>query len=120
VRNAESEEVDRAGLLEQVAGGDLGLLKEVVGVFLDDSPAMLADVKQAVDRGDAAALRRAAHKLKGVVANFGAPAAVAAALRLEEMGLGQDLSGAAAAYDELAAALGRLRPELERILGTED
>src|SRR5207249_379337 len=37
--------LDRTELLDRLVGGDVELLKEVVGVFLDSYPAMLAAVK---------------------------------------------------------------------------
>jgi HPt (histidine-containing phosphotransfer) domain-containing protein len=85
-------------------------------MFLDISPGMVADAKRAVDRGDAEAVRRAAHAVKGMAANLGAKAAAAAALRLEDLGRAGDLAAAAAASDDLAAAVERLRPVLTGLL----
>jgi HPt (histidine-containing phosphotransfer) domain-containing protein len=109
------EELNRADLLDRVEG-DRELLKEVVDLFRTTYPGMLADVKQAVDRRDAPALMRSAHTLKGVVANFGAKAAYAAALRLENQGRAQDLGPADEAYAALAAAVERLAAALTRLL----
>src|SRR5262249_28940333 len=55
---AADAELDRDDLLNRLVGGDAELLKEVVGVFLDSCPAMLAELKQAVDRRDASAVQR--------------------------------------------------------------
>jgi PAS domain S-box-containing protein len=112
------EELDCSELMDQVAG-DLGLLREVVRVFLETYPGMLAQVKEAVDRRDATALYRSAHALRGVVSNFRSRAADAA-LRLELMGRNQDLSGAEEAHVALASALERLRPALARLLASPD
>ena len=49
-------------------------------------PKLLDGIRGAAERGDAQGMERAAHKLKGSVANFAAPAAYDAALRLEVMG----------------------------------
>ena len=54
------------------------------------------------------ALERAAHTLKGAVGNFSAQGAYAAALRVEMMGRGGDLTHAAAAYAELEQEVARL------------
>jgi len=51
--------------------------------------------------GDGRALERAAHSLKGTVMSFGAQTAGEAALRLEVMGRGGDLTQAAIACTEL-------------------
>jgi HPt (histidine-containing phosphotransfer) domain-containing protein len=109
------EELNRADLLDRVEG-DFGLLKEVVDVFRDTYPGMLVELKQAVDRRDAAALTRTAHTLKGMVANFGARAAFAAALRLETLGRAQDLTQVDEAYATLVAAVDRLDLALTRLL----
>ena len=49
-------------------------------------------------------------KSKGSIANFAAPAAFDAALRLEVMGRGGHLDRATEALDELASALEDLKP----------
>jgi CheY-like chemotaxis protein len=95
-------------------GGDRRLLREMLGLFLGESPAMLAAVERAVASGDAGALRRAAHVLKGSVANFAAPRPVEAARVLEKMGVEGDLSGAPKALRELEEALQEFRHAAEQ------
>jgi len=95
-------------------GGDRRLLREMLGLFLGESPAMLAAVERAVASGDAGALRRAAHALKGSVANFAAPRPVEAARVLEKMGVEGDLSGAPQALRELEEALQEFRHAAEQ------
>ncbi|AEG51110.1 Hpt domain protein [Sphingobium chlorophenolicum L-1] len=70
----------------QNADGDEGLLIELAGVFIDECPEMMRQVRAAIDRRDARELRRAAHSLKGSAHIFAASEAGAAAFRLEEMG----------------------------------
>lgn len=88
--------------------GDCDLLAEIAGIFLSDAPAMVVDVVAAIASGDAEAVSRAAHRLKGSVLIFGAPGAAAAALRLETTGRAGDLSTA----DDDAA---HLRAEVDRL-----
>lgn len=107
---------DEAALLERVEG-DAELLREVVELFRADSPRLMEEVRAAVVAGDAAALKRAAHTLKGAAGNFGAAAVVAAALELEAMGRAGDLGGAAPARDRLEAALGSLNAALGVLAG---
>jgi HPt (histidine-containing phosphotransfer) domain-containing protein len=95
---------DEAALRERVEG-DMELLREIIELFLEDGPRLIAEVRAAVAAGDAVALKRAAHTLKGAASNFGAGAVVAAALELETMGRTGDLSGAAPVRDRLEAAL---------------
>ncbi len=77
--------VDKAQLLARV-GGDLVLLGELVDLFLDTGGEMLSQVEHAVRQGNAEAIERAAHTLKGSVGNFAADRAFEAALKLETMG----------------------------------
>ena len=97
----------------QRVDGDLDLLAEIAGLFLSDAPAMLADVLAAVAAGDAQEVARTAHRLKGSLLTFGAPAAADAALRLETNGRAGDLATAQADADCLAAETDRLFLELE-------
>jgi HPt (histidine-containing phosphotransfer) domain-containing protein len=103
--------VDHERLLERV-GGDRKALRRLVRVFLEDSPKQLAGIRAALAAGDAPALRAAAHALKGAVANFAAPAAAAAALRLQQLGENSDLSRAPGALSVLAHELQRVRRAL--------
>src|ERR1700676_33856 len=80
--------LDRQLALSRV-GGDLELLREIAILFLDECPRALLEIQRALAAEDAVKLENAAHSLKGSVANFGASAAVAAALRLEQMGRSQ-------------------------------
>jgi HPt (histidine-containing phosphotransfer) domain-containing protein len=86
-------------------GGDRGLLAELATIYLEDEAAQIAAVAEAVEGGDAERVRRAAHAIKGSVANFGAGRAHAAALAMEMAGRNGDLSCA-------PALLGTLRREL--------
>jgi len=89
--------------------GDAGLLAEMVGLFLQDYPRLLAAMREAIACGDAKSLERAAHTLKGAVSNFAAPAATAATLRLEQMGRQANLTQAEEAFAALEAELDRLK-----------
>jgi HPt (histidine-containing phosphotransfer) domain-containing protein len=109
--NSQLANLDRALALERV-GGDTELLQEVARLFLDDCPNSIASIRSAIEAQDAKALERAAHNLKGAVANFGAEATVHAARRLEEMGRTGQLDQVETAFQALKAALERLTPEL--------
>ncbi|HEX4824120.1 MAG TPA: response regulator [Candidatus Polarisedimenticolaceae bacterium] len=91
--------------------GDRALLREMIEIFLADAPAMVGAIRSALEAGDAETLRRAAHALKGSVANFAAARAVAEAKTLETMGASGDLSGAAAVLARLENALERFRTD---------
>jgi len=95
-------------------GGDENLLRELLELFLADAPRMVSEVRDAIDAKDAEALRRAAHALKGSVANFGAGGAVDAARRLETMGAAGNLADARAALSELEQALDAFKEEASK------
>jgi two-component system sensor histidine kinase/response regulator len=106
--------VDREVALSRV-GGDVELLREIAGLFLEDYPKVMADLREAVAKSDAKAVERTAHALKGSVANFGAQAAVDAALSLETMGRAQQLGKVVEVLQTLEQALAALRPALESL-----
>ena len=98
-------------ILERL-GGDLRLARRVGRFFVEDYPVTMSRISEAIARGDAGALMREAHALKGSVANFAAPAARESAARLEELGRGGDLSAA----QEVCATLRGQLLRVERAL----
>jgi two-component system sensor histidine kinase/response regulator len=101
--------------LRESVGGNEALAQRIAALFVEQCPRLMAAVRDAVDRGDAAALFDGAHTLKGAVANFPAPAAFEAAERLETIGRGGDLMAARDAYTALEQAIDRLQTELARL-----
>ena len=86
----------------KLVGGDEDILKEVIGVFLEqDYPEQLRHLKDGIRQGDAQTVKAAAHAVKGAVRSFGSATLSATALRLEEMGRNNDLTGAEAALQQL-------------------
>ena len=98
------------------AGGDEELLREIAALFLDDYPRTLEDLRTAIAAGVACDIEHHAHSLKGSVANFGAPEAVAAALSLEQQGRNQTIDDSPSGLQRLESALSALKPELESLL----
>jgi PAS domain S-box-containing protein len=78
--------------------------REVAGLFLEEAPNMLRDIREALGRGDAAGLRKAAHTLKGAVGYLDATA-FETALELEELGRAGDLGGATGVCARLDAQI---------------
>ncbi len=96
-------------LLFKMVEGDMEFLREIVQVFLEESPAYLAEVRAAIERGDASELQGKAHRLKGVVSGLAGSAASRAAYCLEQIGREGDLSGANQAYSVLETEMERFR-----------
>jgi PAS domain S-box-containing protein len=111
---AETPALDVAAALERI-DGDQELLAEVAGLFRRDCPVMLENIRDAIDRQDAVALEREAHKLKGSLGAFSAKPAFEAALRLEVLGERRNLQEAVGAYQLLEAEIDRLAPILETL-----
>ncbi len=102
---------DREEALNRV-GGDPEVLREIAELLIETLPGHLSGMRAAIARGDAPALGRAAHSLKGAVATFGARSAVDAAVRLETLAQENDLGGAEESFRALQDALTRLEAGL--------
>ncbi|NLI75253.1 MAG: Hpt domain-containing protein [Candidatus Riflebacteria bacterium] len=98
---------DQEGVLARL-DGDAALGREILAVFLQDTPGRLAALEEAVGRGRPDDVRILAHALKGAAANVGALAFSRAAQAVEKAaraGLTPDLPGLIA---RLAGELARL------------
>lgn len=83
---------DQAAMMERL-GDDAELMVEIVDLLLEDIPLRLAELRAATTPD---AVRRAAHAIKGAVANVGGDAAAAAMLAVEHaaaQGRMEDLLG---------------------------
>jgi HPt (histidine-containing phosphotransfer) domain-containing protein len=89
-------------------GDDRELLKAIIEIYLEDSPALLEKVRRAVMGNDPPALHRAAHSLKGLAVTLSAGDVATAASRLEHMGSSRSLADAALAVTELESRLKEL------------
>ena len=90
------------------------LAREIIKLFFIETPRILSELRRAVEVKDAAALKRAAHSMRGMIANFSAPQAVDTAAVLEEMGKSGDLARAGEAFTVLDRQLVHLRSALAR------
>jgi two-component system sensor histidine kinase/response regulator len=81
--------------------GDRELLSRMIQVFLSENPALLERTRCAVAARDGTALERAAHTLRGALANFAAREAGGTARRLDESAAQADWNTAAATHTDL-------------------
>jgi HPt (histidine-containing phosphotransfer) domain-containing protein len=114
---AEPAVFDRDAALERM-DGDVDLLKELVGLFLDECPQHMAEIREALTHRDATMLLQAAHTLKGSVGNFGAREALEGARQLETIAHEQDWEHADEAWATLEAAIDRLKPVMAEVCQT--
>jgi PAS domain S-box-containing protein len=107
-------------LLERL-DGDREFLLRLIKIFLRSYPQPLADVREAVAVGDAAALWDAAHKLRGALANLLGCDKIDAVLKLESMARQGQLGDAAGQCEELQRSMELLREQLDACLkGAEE
>src|SRR5688572_8417984 len=93
-------------------------LNTIIALFLEKTPALLAELRDAVTRGDLDGVRRSAHTIKGTSATLGVRALSEKCRRLEERARAGDLQEAAASLSEIEEAYrgaeAALRVEIER------
>ncbi|HJU87202.1 MAG TPA: response regulator [Gemmatimonadota bacterium] len=103
--------------LREDLGGEAPV-EQVVGLFLEKMPAILAELRDAVTRGDLEGVRRSAHTIKGTSATLGARDLSEKCGRLEERARAGEV-GDATALSEIAeswrAAEAALRAEIGRL-----
>jgi PAS domain S-box-containing protein len=102
--------------LNKMVDGDTDFLAELIDTFLEDAPQLLADLRQALEQGDAAGLRLAAHTLKSNSVDFGAATLAKLCQELETMGKAGVLAGAnqlvmqaETEYEQVKVALATVR-----------
>lgn len=92
-------------------------LREIIGIFLEDTPQRIAELETSLAEGDANRFTRAAHSIKGSSANLGATELRAAAERLEHHSRQDGLGGVDSMIAEIKAAYDRARQALEALAG---
>jgi PAS domain S-box-containing protein len=99
---SDNSAIDVAVVEELLAmlGGDPKYLVELIDSYLQTTPPLLEKLTQSLADGDEAGLRMAAHTLKSGSADFGAMTLSQVCAKLEEMGKGGNLEGAASLVAE--------------------
>ena len=92
--------------------GDHELLRDVMASFLEQSPKLMAALRQAVAESAADDLQKAAHTLKGTVRCFGENRVFENADQLDKMGQNGNLQGAEETLTKLQREMARLIPAL--------
>jgi len=110
---AATQEVLNPEVFLERVGGERSAALRLIELFLADYPETLRRIRSAIRGADADALARAAHSLKGSVANFAAPRAVRAAQALVDAARAGRLDDASA----LCADLGKELQLLKKALG---
>jgi len=103
----ESPYWSRSKMLKQM-GGDETLLKEIMTIFLTESPEMLSRMEQSLLHHDPSMLEQAAHRLKSDLGYLGATETARLASQLEESGRAGNIEGVAKLLAELKSQMVRL------------
>jgi CheY-like chemotaxis protein/HPt (histidine-containing phosphotransfer) domain-containing protein len=106
--------LDRESALKRV-GGDAGLLREMAGLFLEDTPALLGEMQAALSAGDSATVARGAHRLKGAVSNFDVGHLTELAAHLETAAAAGNVEVITPLFQQLKIGLAVFQTELESL-----
>ena len=117
----ESESMDKKTVFDlqtalENTGGDRELLAELCDVFDEEYPGLTKSIQDGISSGDARAIHRAAHSLKGAVTPFAAKAVYQAAWKLEETTAEGDVSNAAELFENLNREIERFRNAIRQSL----
>jgi histidine phosphotransfer protein HptB len=94
---------------------DNAFLKEIIGIFLEDTPQRIAELKQCLVSFDQPTFTRAAHSIKGSASNLGAIKVRALAEKLEHQSRNSGLNGLESLMGSLESEFAIAKNELERI-----
>lgn len=110
--------IDLAALtnLRTIGGGDPAFVAEIVQMFREDTPPRLDDLDRHAVAGDATALAKVAHSLKGSAGNFGARQFRVLIERIEAIAHTGDLAAAPAAIADLRSEYARVLDALDAAL----
>ena len=115
-KKAESTSVDWKTAFETV-GGDEGLLKELLRVFVDDQAKLVKKFKFAIESGNPREVRLSAHSFRGSLRHLGVVAASQVAGRIEELATTDpSLAGASELCEEFSALVDEAVVEITRYL----
>jgi two-component system, sensor histidine kinase and response regulator len=93
--------------------GEPDKLARIVGLFIEDVPLRLDELRQAVERGEAQKVEETAHMLKGGSGYMGAVRMAEICAGIQGLGTYGELSRVPQLLDDLEAEFKRIRPALE-------
>jgi HPt (histidine-containing phosphotransfer) domain-containing protein len=93
-------EFDSDELLDRIEG-DRALFMDIVKIFLEDTPGLISALEAGVKSGNAEAVEKTAHAIKGSCAMISAKRLETLTHKLESMGRNGDLTGSYDLYQEV-------------------
>ncbi len=91
-------------------------LREIVTIYLEDTPLRIAELEQSLASADQPKFTRAAHSIKGSSANLGAMAVRAVAEQLEHQSAKQGLDQVSPLLSALKTEFARAQVEFARLV----
>ena len=110
-------DLEKSAALREINSDD-ALLKEVIGIFLQEAPQRMEGIRKAIAAGDARILKEQAHALRSSSGNVGATHVAAICADLEAIGRIGDASKAAGLLPNLDFEYTRAETALRRIQRT--
>jgi signal transduction histidine kinase/CheY-like chemotaxis protein len=106
--------LDEARALESV-GGNVELLAEIAGLFLEEYAEQSAIIEVSLEAGDMDTARKAAHRVKGSLGSLGSDDGFEAAKALEFSAKDGDMQAALAAWEKLRHVVAAAMPNLTQL-----
>src|SRR3954463_6003075 len=94
---------------------DADFLRELIEIYLQDTPQRIGEMEDALNKKDVPAFTRAAHTIKGSSSNFGAMKLTKLAHELEMQGKSETLTESPAGCLKLRAEFGEVAQVLTKI-----
>jgi HPt (histidine-containing phosphotransfer) domain-containing protein len=107
--------VDSAELLARVEN-DHDLLRELIGIFKEEFPRRLQDLRDAISKHDTERVASLSHALKGMLFNLAVHNAGNRAAKLEQLARAGDKPSLKDSFSAFESEVERLLPELETYL----
>jgi HPt (histidine-containing phosphotransfer) domain-containing protein len=104
-----------AALRDLNPGDNDVFLMEIIGIYVEDTPMRLTELKKSLAAGETALFTRAAHTIKGSSANLGAIAVAGVAETLENKSRTAGLGGLAPLVAQCESEFARAAAELRKL-----
>ena len=103
----------------ETVGGDQDLLVELIEIFFEEHPKLIAGIRESIDSNALVDLRRFAHTMKGCLRYFGETQAGHLSFELEAMARDNKAGQAEEVFTELKSKLEWLLPELRDFVASQ-
>jgi HPt (histidine-containing phosphotransfer) domain-containing protein len=114
VSDIPSIDPDAIANLRELNPGDGGeFLREIVNIYVEDTPKRIVDLKTCLAMGDVKSFTRAAHTIKGSSANVGAQVLKGIGERMELMSRTEGLGAIAPLIEAAEAEFAKVSAELK-------